>query len=152
MDIAYVTVYAPAAVRHALLDLDVCICWCVYIQGRSPFTDTFLRHYLRHWNRPGKIRSLHRKYPHIHIKLACQGKPLFNMSKGGGIFFQSRNTIFPACVKGGRLPANARQHSPDATHEVNTQTPCIQSNIGGVVAVFMVRLVFSGCPSVEFAL
>ena len=84
--------------------------------------------------------------------LGNKGKPLFNFSQGGRIFFQSWNTIFPACVGGGGVPPNTWQHSPDATHEVNTQTPCIQGNIRGVVAVFKVSLAVSGRLSVELSL
>ena len=62
------------------------------------------------------------------------------------IFLQSRSTIFTGFRGGGRggsEAANSRQRSPIAAHEVNTQTPCIQGNMGGVVAVFDARFEFS---------
>jgi hypothetical protein len=54
---------------------------------------------------------------------------------------------------GGDTPPNSRQRSsPDATHEVNTQTPYSQGNMGRVVAVFDVSFACSGRLCVEFAL
>ena len=46
-------------------------------------------------------------------------------------------------ARGGSEAANSRQRSPIASHEVNTQTPPIQGNMGGVVAVFEARFEFS---------
>ena len=48
--------------------------------------------------------------------------------------------------------ANARQRLPSATHEVNTQTPCTQGNMRGVVAVFDVSFVWTHRLCDEFAL
>ena len=78
--------------------------------------------------------------------LDLAGNPLNNFSQGVRIFLQSRNTILTRLRGGGRggsEAANSRQRSPIAAHEVNTQTPCIQGNMGGVVAVFDARFEFS---------
>ena len=78
--------------------------------------------------------------------LDLAGNPLNNFSQGVRIFLQSRNTILTGLRGGGRggsEAANSRQRSPIAAHEVNTQTPCIQGNMGGVVAVFDARFEFS---------
>ena len=78
--------------------------------------------------------------------LDLAGNPLNNFSQVVRVFLQSRNTIFTGLRGGGHggsEAANSRQRSPIAAHEVNTQTPCIQGNMGGVVAVFDARFEFS---------
>ena len=73
--------------------------------------------------------------------LALEGKCLFNFSEGGRIFFPVLEHDFFGFHGRGGEAANARQRLPSATHEVNTQTPCTQGNMRGVVAVFDVSFV-----------
>ena len=73
--------------------------------------------------------------------LDLAGKPFDNFfPKVVRIFLQSRSTIFTGFRGGGRggsEAANSRQRSPIAAHEVNTQTPPIQGNMGGVLSLFL---------------
>ena len=122
------------------------------VQGWSASTDHFWRHELRHWNWLPNFRWRHRNYPHVHAQLALPGKPLFNFSRGGKKFSSVVEHDFSGWCGGGGTAANSRQHSHIATHEVNTQTPCTQANMGGVVAVFNASCGVSCRLRVEFAL